>query len=340
LILPATTATVLFLCILLFLTLGSWVLPWRLAGARLRFEIFAIDFAAGGFLLALLSAFTLGSMGSELAFTDSLLVSGHRAQALVLAAGLITGIANVALIASASLGGVAPSFVTAGGTGTLLFAWMSGLRHPTHLAVGTVLALGSVILAASAARLRRPNPPAGRSKATPKAVAVAGPGLTTVLLAAFSGVALAGAAELVRNGTSGELGVAPYAGFVFVSFTALFATVSVTFFLFNFPLQGPRIHASTYFGTRVAQHAVGIVAGVIWGAGVLACFLVRGAPADENIAGRFGWYSGFGSFVLAAAWGLSLAAEPGRRDGRRGKIAAATVVLAFAVYLLGYAVAN
>jgi glucose uptake protein len=339
LILPATTATVLSLCILVFLALGSWVIPWRLGAPRLRFEIFAIDFAAGSFLLALVAAFTLGSMGSELAFTDSLLVSGHRAQALVLAAGLIAGIANVALIASASLGGIAPSFVMAGATGTLLFAWISGLRHPTHLALGTLLALGSVILAASVARLRRPARPA-RSKATPKAVDVAGPGITNVFLAAFSGLALAGAAELIRNGTSGELGVAPYAAFVFVCFTALFATVSVTFFLFNFPLEGARLHASAYFGTRVVQHAAGIVAGLIWAAGILGCFLVRSAPADENIARGFGVYSAFGSFVLTATWGLSLAAEPGRLRASRGMMAAATVVFAFAVYFLGYAVAN
>ncbi len=324
----------------MFLALGSWVLPWRLGASRLRFEIFAIDFAAGGFLLALIAAFTLGSMGSELAFTDSLLVSGHRAQALVLAAGLITGIANVALIASASLGGVAPSFLMAGATGTLLFAWISGLRHPTHLALGTILALGTVVLAASVARMRRPVPPPARSKAIPKAVDVAGPGTTNVLLAAFSGLVFAGAAELIRNGTSGELGVAPYAAFAFVCFTALFATVSVTFFLFNFPLQGPRLHASAYFGTRVGQHAAGMVAGLLWGAGILGCFLVRSAPADEDIARGFGLYSAFGSFVLAATWGLSLVAEPGKLRANRGMIAAATAVFAFAVYFLGYAVAN
>lgn len=339
-ILPATTASVLFLCLLVFLALGSWVLPWRLGLAKLRFEVFAIDFALGGFLLALVAAFTLGSMGSELAFTDSLLVSGNRAQASVLAAGLIAGIANVALIASASLGGIAPGFLITGATASLVFAWISGLRHPTHLSLGTILALGTVILVASVSRSRLSAPPPVKLKKTPRAVQVAGPGITSVLLSVLSGLALAGAAELARYGTSGELGVAPYAAFVFVSLPAFLATLSVTFFLFNFPLQGPRLHASAYFGTRIIQHVMGVVAGVFWGAGILGCFLVRSAPADEAMARGLALYAAFGSFVLAAGWGLALGSQSEKLRARRGTIAGATIVLAAAIYFLGYAIAD
>ncbi|MFL6448866.1 MAG: hypothetical protein ACJ746_14435 [Bryobacteraceae bacterium] len=338
-ILPASTGAVFFLCLLVFLALGSWVLPWRLGAARLRFEIFAIDFALGGFLLAVVAAFTLGSMGSELAFTDSLLVSGHRAQASVLAAGLITGIANVALIASASLGGVAPAFSVAGAVGAVIFALISGVHDPTHLTTGTVLALATIVLVATVAVVGR-SATATRSKPGAKVPQVADYGRKSLALAVLSGLALAAAAELAYYGTSGELGVAPYAAFVFVCLPALLSTLAATFFLFNFPLQGARLHANTYFSTKFTQHLVCIFSGVIWGAGVLGCLLLRNAPADESTGRGFAIYSAFGSFVLAAAWGLSLAAQPERLRARRGKIAAAAAILAVAMYFLGYAVVH
>ncbi len=155
-------------------------------------------------------------------------------------------------------------------------------------------------------------------------------------LAAISGLAFAGSAELARYGTSGELGVAPYAAFVFIALPALFSTLALTFFLFNFPLQGARLHANAYFSTRLIQHAFGIVAGIIWGTGILSCFLLRSTASEEAAPRGFAVYAAFGSFVLAAAWGLSLAAEPIRT--RRGMIASATAILALAVYFLGYAV--
>ncbi|MFL6415150.1 MAG: hypothetical protein ACJ74Y_05705 [Bryobacteraceae bacterium] len=337
-ILPATTGAILFLCVLVFLALGSWILPWRLGAPKLRFEIVAIDFALGAFLLALAAALTLGSMGSELAFTDSLLVSGHRAQAAVVAAGLIAGIGNVALLASSSLGGLAPSFLIAGALGSVVLAWTSGVRHPTHIGLGTIFGLGALILAASVARLRRAAaPPPARSKGAPKSIQIAGPGITSILLACLAGLAFSGAAQLARYGTSGELGVAPYAAFVFISVPALLSTVAVTFFLFNFPIQGAMLHASAYFGTRFMQHALGIAAGLIWGVGILGCFLVRSAPGEESVVRELGLYSAFGSFVLAAAWALSVGGEPERFRTRRPLVAAALVMLAIAVYFLGYA---
>lgn len=339
-ILPTTSGAILSLCLLVFLALGSWILPWRLAASRLRFEIFAIDFALGGFLLSLLAAFTLGSMGSELAFADSLLVSGHRAQASVLAAGLITGIGNVALIASASLSGIAPSFGVAGAVGTVVFGLISGMRHPVHLTIGTILALAAIILIATVLAVRRSVAPPSRSKPGTKASVVAEPGRKSLILAMLSGLAFAAAAQLAAYGTSGELGVAPYAGSVFVSLPALLSTLALTFFLFNFPLQGPRLHANAYFSTRIVQHVFSIVAGMIWGAGILGCFLLRSAPAEESTARGFAVYSAFGSFVLAAGWGLSLVAKPENFRTRKGLIASATAILATAMYFLGFSVAE
>ncbi len=337
-ILPATTGAALLLCLLIFIALGIWILPWRLRARSLRFEVFSIDFAIGAFALAVVAAFTLGSMGSELAFTDSLLVSGHRAQAAVLAAGLITGIGNVALIASASLGGVTLSFPVAGAVGAALFAWFSGARQPLHLTAGTILALCTLLLVVTVSAMRRSVPPAPRSKTATKAPPASDPGIRSLALAVVSGIAFAGSAVLARYGTSGELGVAPYAAFVFIALPALLSTVATVFFLFNFPLQGARLHASAYLSLRIVQHLISGLAGVIWGAGILSCFLLRGVAGSEVPDRNIAVYAALGSFGLAAAWGLLLVAEP-LRVHRRWMIAAIGVFV-FSVYFLGSAITS
>jgi hypothetical protein len=213
------------------------------------------------------------------------------------------------------------------------------VSHPVHLTIGTILAVIAVILVANTWAKREPAVPMPRSKhgAKPRRAPWR---MRSLFLALLSGLAFATAAELARYGTSGEIGVAPYAGFVFVAFPALLATVASTFFLFNFPLQGSRLHASAYFSARVLQHAVGIVAGMLWGAGVLGCFLLQSAPSEQIPAREYAVYSAFGSFVLASAWGLSLVALPERLRADKGVIAGAVAAFAVAVYFLGYAVAT
>jgi hypothetical protein len=256
----------------------------------------------------------------------------------VLTAGFITGIGNVALIASASLGGVALSFPIAGAVGATLFAWFAGVRHPLHLTAGTILALCSVVLILTVSAMRRSVAPVPRSKTATKAAPPSDPGIRSLALAIVSGFAFAGSAELARYGTSGELGVAPYAAFVFIALPALLSSVATVFFLFNFPLQGARLHASAYFSLRILQHVTSGLAGVVWGAGVLSCFLLRGVAGSEVPDRNIGVYSVLGSFVLAAAWSLLLPAEPLR--ARRRWMLAATGVFALSVYFLGYAIAS
>jgi hypothetical protein len=110
------------------------------------------------------------------------------------------------------------------------------------------------------------------------------------------------------------------------------------FFLFNFPLQGARLHASAYFSLRVVQHAISGLAGVVWGAGILSCFLLRGVAGSEIPDRNIAVYAALGSFVLAAAWSLLLPAEPLR--ARRGWMLAATGIFAVSVYFLGYAIGS
>ena len=85
-ILPTTYATALLLTILSMICWGSWANTFKLS-KNWRFELFYFDYAFGVLVMAVVAAFTFGSMGDDLSFTDNLLITGKRQMAMGLAAG-------------------------------------------------------------------------------------------------------------------------------------------------------------------------------------------------------------------------------------------------------------
>ena len=154
-ILPTTYVSALLLLVLSFLALGSWINTFKLAGKHWRFELFSIDFAIGALLLAVIAAFTLGSLGSDLAFTDRMLVAGHTAQAIMIGAGFIFNLGNMLLLAAASLLGLAGAFPLSIGVALIVascFGFHSG--NWLFLISGIVLLGVAVFLDANACRAR------------------------------------------------------------------------------------------------------------------------------------------------------------------------------------------
>src|SRR5579875_3253920 len=109
-ILPVTYVPVLILLIASLFCLGAWINTFKAAGAKWRFELFAIDFSIGGLLVVLIAAFTLGTLGSDLAFSDRMLVAGRTAQALAIIAGAVFNLGNMLLLAAVGLIGISTAF--------------------------------------------------------------------------------------------------------------------------------------------------------------------------------------------------------------------------------------
>src|SRR5262245_58258945 len=109
-ILPTTYWAALLLSILSMICWGSWANTYKLAGPKWRFELFYFDYAFGVLLAATIAAFTLGSMGLELSFMDNLIVTGKRQIVYGVAAGTVFNLANMLLVASISLAGMAVAF--------------------------------------------------------------------------------------------------------------------------------------------------------------------------------------------------------------------------------------
>src|SRR6202163_651008 len=109
-ILPASQAATLALLVISLICWGSWANTLKLAG-RWRFELYYYDFAIGFALLAVVAAFTAGSLNSnELTFQENFLITGYRNIAFIVAAGIIFNLGNMLLGATLSVAGMTLAF--------------------------------------------------------------------------------------------------------------------------------------------------------------------------------------------------------------------------------------
>jgi glucose uptake protein len=104
-------STAVIFCVITMLCWGSWANTQKLAAGTWRFELFYWDYVIGILLLALLSAFTLGSSGNQgrgfiadvsQASIDNLLSS--------MLGGIIFNAANILLVAAISIAGMSVAF--------------------------------------------------------------------------------------------------------------------------------------------------------------------------------------------------------------------------------------
>ena len=152
---PTTYAAALMLSILSMICWGSWANTFKLT-KKWRFELFYFDYAFGVLAAALIAAFTFGSMGNELSFTDNLLITGKRQMAMGMAAGAIFNLANMLLVAAISISGLAVAFPVGIGLALVIgVIWNYLLRpagNPILLFGGAAVVILAIIVDALAYR--------------------------------------------------------------------------------------------------------------------------------------------------------------------------------------------
>lgn len=99
------------MCIITMLCWGSWANTQKLASKEWRFQLFYWDYAIGVMLLALVLAFTMGSVGSG---GRSFLADLRQADAKWLGSaflgGVIFNLSNILLVAAIDIAGLAVAF--------------------------------------------------------------------------------------------------------------------------------------------------------------------------------------------------------------------------------------
>ena len=306
---PTTHAIALLLTILTMICWGSWANTYKLAG-KWRFELFYYDYSFGVLLVALVAAFTLGSLGDELSFSDNFLIAGKLKMAGGLACGLVVNLAGILLLAAVSVAGMSVAFPLSFGVAVVVSVAWNQQGNAVMWICGAVLVAIAVVLDALAwavdAPKRKPAfaetpPPAGRG--APKIKYARPSGTKGILLSLASGLLLGAFLPLASWTQTGDNGLGPYSLMVLLAGGVFVSTFVYNVYFLNLPVQGPALGILDYFRGTKKQHVLGLLGGGVWCAGALAYLVVQNVPKHAQ-PGRAGYGLVQAAPLLSALWGL------------------------------------
>jgi len=354
-ILPTTHTSAVLLLLVSFLCLGSWINTFKLAGPRLRFELYSIDFAVGAALLSIIAAFTLGTLGSDLAFSDRLLVAGRASQAFVLAAGILFNLGNMLLLAAVSLLGVSGAFLLSIGSALVISSlfYFPAPNTPILLS-GIVLVLLAVLLDIAACRMREAAQLAtGSTAGVQYGVKVAAkPGLRVppkpaprktgkgIFIALLSGAMLGFFYPIGVKGMTGDLALGPYAGMLMFSVGILISTVLFGVYFLKIAIEGEPLSVSAYLQGKAPQHFLGLAGGALWATGALAALLAVAIPAQAGVQGSTKLFAPLASVLLAVACGVFVWKEFQATSKAKLSLGLAAALFACGLALIGIGVSS
>ncbi|MGD0297770.1 MAG: hypothetical protein ABSE86_11695 [Bryobacteraceae bacterium] len=310
-ILPDSYSSALLLIILSMLCWGSWANTFKLTGkpvGKWRFELFYYDYSIGVLVAAIIAAYTFGSMGSELSFSDNLLVAGKRNMAYAVAAGMVFNLANMLLVAAISVAGLAVAFPVGIGLalvmGVIWNYFLNPQGNPTLLASGVALVVCAIIVDALAytahAKPASPPPAArGRSKSSTSRKGIFLSLISGVLMGSFYPIV-----EMSKGGGIDAAGLGPYAVAFLFSLGVFFSTFIYNLYFLNLPVQGEPLSMFDYFKGTLSQHALGIIGGIIWCTGAISNFVAASAPNKVQVGPAVSYAIGQGATMVSALWGV------------------------------------
>jgi len=328
-ILPATYNSALLLIILSMICWGSWANTFKLSG-KWRFELFYYDYSLGVLIAAIVAAYTVGSMGSDLSFSDNLLIALRRNMAYAAAAGVVFNLANMLLVAAISVAGMAVAFPIGIGlalvVGVIWNYFLNPQGNPILLGTGVALVAGAIIVDAWAYSAHAKPVQAKAGKAAPR------PGTSPkgILLSLISGLLMGSfypLVEMAKGGGPDNAGLGPYAVAFLFAVGVFLSTFIFNLYFLNLPVQGQSLSMFDYFKGSLWQHALGILGGIIWCIGAIANFVAASAPTSVQVGPAISYAVGQGATMVSALWGLLVWKEFAGASGKVRVLLAVMLIL-------------
>ena len=294
-IIQTYSVAVLF-CIVTMLCWGSWANTQKLAAGSWRFELFYWDYVLGIVLLAVLSAFTLGSMGEGgRSFLADVAQADWANLGLALWGGVLFNAANILLVAAISITGMSVAFPVGIGLALVIGVVVNYLNAPVGSAGllfgGMALIVVAILLNAVAYRKTASGTTNTSSKGLLLSV-VAG-----CLMGLFYGYV---AQSMFPNFERPEPGkLSPYTAVVFFALGILVSNFVFNTLLMRRPFEGTPVSYADYFRGSSRNHLTGILGGMIWCLGMLFSIL-----ASDKAGPAISYGLGQGATVIAALWGI------------------------------------
>jgi glucose uptake protein len=306
-ILPRNDSTLTVLLVLCMLCWGTWPIFHKMA-KRYRFELFYFDFGFGMGFVALLCAFTVGSLGFDgFSFTDDLLNARKQEWLLAILAAMIFNFGNMLTLGASSITGIAVAFPLSFGVAMIVGSWMNYLGHPgidsALMWGGTMLVIVSLILGSSAyshlrAMQHETLARAGKTKSTRRPSSLKG-----ILLSLVGGLVLGTFAPLLLRAQDPEDGVGPYSLLFLFALGVFVSTFIFNLFFMNLPMEGDPLEIADYIKTPIKNHLFGALSGAVWGIGAVAIFVANSPKGEIHPTGTSSLILAQAAPILAALWG-------------------------------------
>ncbi|MCO5236844.1 MAG: multidrug DMT transporter permease [Chitinophagaceae bacterium] len=305
-----TYAFAVLLSVVTMLCWGSWPNMQKLVSKAWRFELFYWDYVLGIVLIALLSGFTAGSLGSSgRTFLEDIGQADSTNIFSAMLGGAVFNLANILFVAAIAVAGMSVAFPVGAGVGLILGVLVNYIAAPVgngvFLFFGVGLITAAIVLSATAHR-----------NLSKQMNAVPAKGILLSLLAGvlfgffYRFIAGAMAADF-ETPEAGKLG--PYAAVVFFSLGVLLSNFLFNTVLMKKPISGEPVSYAAYFKGSGIDHLMGVLGGAIWGTGLVLSILTAG---KAGFAISFGL--GQGNAMIAAIWGVfvwkEFAKAPARTD--------------------------
>ena len=285
------------LCVVTMLCWGSWANTQKLATREWRFQLFYWDYSIGVLLLALLLAFTAGSVGTAgRSFVADLSQAEGRSLGLAFLGGVVFNLSNILLVAAIDVAGMAVAFPIGVGLALALGVVTNYLAMPVGNPVPLFAGVAGVVLAIllSAAAYRRLPSQGGRTSGK-------GIGLSVVaglLMATFYRFVAASMSTDFRDLTPGKL--SPYSAVAVFSLGLLVSSFLWNTLVMLRPFVGEPVPLGDYLRQGTPRlHLVGILGGMIWNLGMALSIVASGAAGFAISYGL-----GQGATLVAALWGV------------------------------------
>lgn len=284
-------------CIITMLCWGSWGNTQKLAGKSWRYELFYWDYVIGILLFSLVSAFTLGSIGTEgRSFLPDLYQAKWENIGSAFLGGIVFNAANILLAAAIAIAGLSVAFPVGIGLALVLGVIInfigSAKGNPALLFAGVALITIAILLNALAYKKQAKQVQKFSSKG--------------LILSLIAGFLMSFFYRFVAASMDLDNFVNPAAGKM-TPYTAMFVFacgIFVSNFLFNtlvmrHPFEGSSVGYKEYFKGAFKIHFVGILGGLIWGLGN-AFNLIAAGKAGAAIS----YGLGQGATLVSAFWGV------------------------------------
>lgn len=260
---------------------GSWANMQKVAEKNWRFELFYWDLAIGLLLFATLSAFTLGSFGTDgRSFLEDLSMADNSSILYAMLGGVVWNLGNILLVAAIAVAGMSVGFPIGGG-----IAWILGIivnyilvmldpektfeGNPNILWIGVAIIIVAIFFSMISYRRLATE----KKKPTVKGILLSV--FAGLLIAFFYGLVVKSLDNSFVAGGTGTL--TPYTGVFFFSVGVFISTIVINPFFMKYPVQGEPVKMSAYWKGNFKTHLSGVIGGFIWMFGMVVSFMAAGA---------------------------------------------------------------